>query len=94
MSDQKPPRRDSTGPITPLRPRPRVTTGAFVPWKTVAPDDGESVRWECVDGRWITISLGQGADAGRAIVRNASGARESVDSFEAALELAKQWRQA
>jgi hypothetical protein len=86
------PKVDPTGPIAPLRPRPRATTGAFIPWRTMPPREGESVRWECVDGRWITIALGQGAHAGEAMVRNAAGQCEYVDSYEAALDLAKKWR--
>ena len=89
----KPPRADPTGPpLSPLRPRPRATTGAFIPWRTVTPHDGESVRWECIDGRWVTIALGQGEHAGEALVRDAAGQCAYVDSFEDALALAKQWR--
>lgn len=77
----KPPRLDSER-LTPLAPRPRTTTGMFVPWKTATPRDGEAVRWECVDGRWITVSLGHGAHAGEAMVCNAAGQHEYVDSFE------------
>jgi hypothetical protein len=78
--------------LTPLQPRPRTSTGTFIPWKTVPPHDGEAVRWECIDGRWVTVSLGQGAHVGEAMVCNAAGQCEYVDSFEAALELAKKWR--
>ena len=78
--------------LTPLRPRARLSTGTFVPWKTMPPKGKESVRWECIDGRWVTIELGHAEHAGKALVRNAAGKSEYVDSFEAALELAKEWR--
>ena len=75
-----------------LRVRRKDDTGRYVPWRTAPPDEGESVRWECVDGRWITIELGHGDHAGEALVCNAAGQREYVDSFDAALALAKKWR--
>jgi hypothetical protein len=78
--------------LTPLRPRPRIPTGTFVPWKTMPPKGAESVRWECIDGRWITIELGHGEQSGLAIVRSSAGQTVFVDSFEAALDLAKNWR--
>ena len=91
-SKLKPPRRDPTGPLSRLVPRPRMNTGTFIPWRTVPPRDGEAVRWECVDGRWVTVELGQDAHAGEAMVRDAAGKCEYVESFEAALALAKTWR--
>jgi hypothetical protein len=74
------------------RPRERVATPLFVPWMTVRPLAGESARWECFDGRWITISLGHGDHMGQALVQSSTGQSEYVDSFEAALALAKEWR--
>jgi hypothetical protein len=93
LSDRssKPQRSDNTGPLPALQPRPR-TTGTFVPWKTVAPRRGEAVRWQCVDGRTITVELGQGEHVGLAKVTGPDDRYEYVDSFEAALELAQKWR--
>jgi hypothetical protein len=50
------------------------------------------VRWESIDGRWVSIGLGDGERAGYGIVRSSSGACEWVDSYEGALALARQWR--
>jgi len=50
------------------------------------------VRWECVDGRWISIGLGAGKRAGMAVVQNSGVLCEYVETFEAALALAKRWR--
>jgi hypothetical protein len=55
---------------------------------------GESVRWQCIDGRSITIALGQGDHFGDALVQDGNGRREYVESFDAAIALAKQWRTA
>ncbi len=49
-------------------PRPRNGTGAWVPWRLAAARPDESVRWECVDGSWVTVSLGHGSELGRVVV--------------------------
>jgi hypothetical protein len=64
----------------------------YVPWRLSTAQAGESVRWECVDGRWVSISLGQGTEAGRTIVCSSEGQRQLVDDYESALALAKSWR--
>jgi hypothetical protein len=64
----------------------------YVPWRLGTPEAGESVRWVCVDGRWVSIALGQGAEAGRTIVMSGEGRREAVGDYESALNLAKSWR--
>jgi hypothetical protein len=64
----------------------------YVPWRLGQAEPGESARWSCVDGRWVSVSLGQGAEAGQTIVANSEGDRELVQDHEAALELAKKWR--
>ena len=64
----------------------------YVPWRLSTAEPGESVRWQCVDGRWVAISLGQGDDAGKTIVTSSEGQREMVDDYESALNLAKSWR--
>jgi hypothetical protein len=73
-------------------PRERANTGAFVPWRTVPPRYGEAVRWECVDGRWVSVTVGHGENVGSVIVRDSSGRCEWIDSYEGALELARHWR--
>jgi hypothetical protein len=57
------------------------------------PRDDESVRWECADGRWVSIGLaGGGKHAGLAFVLHSGVLCEYVDSYEAALSLAEKWR--
>ena len=68
---------------------PLSVTGMYVPWRLATAKPGESVRWECVDGRWVSISLAQG---GKTIVCSSEGQRQSVDDYEGALKLAKSWR--
>jgi hypothetical protein len=67
-------------------------TGMYVPWRLSTAQAGESVRWVCVDGRWVSISLGQGEEAGRTVVCSSEGQRQLVDDYEGALKLAKSWR--
>jgi hypothetical protein len=64
----------------------------YVPWRLTTAEPGESVRWQCVDGRWVAISLGQDGEAGKTIVRSSEGKREIADDYQSALELAKSWR--
>lgn len=64
----------------------------YVPWRLATAHAGESVRWECVDGRWVAISLGQGKESGQTIVTDSQGQRQSVGDYESALTLAKSWR--
>ena len=71
---------------------PESVTGMYVPWRLSAAQAGESVRWQCVDGRWVAISLGQGKESGQTIVTSSEGQRESVGDYESALKLAKSWR--
>jgi hypothetical protein len=73
-------------------PGPRSVTGMYVPWRLGTPEEGESVRWTCVDGRWVSLALGHGAEAGKTIVLASEGRREVVDDYEGALTLAKSWR--
>jgi hypothetical protein len=87
----KPPRRIDSAPLTPLYPEDERTAD-FIPWRTTRPQTGETVRWECVDGRWVAIALGHGASIGTVVVTDSSGRCESVDSYEGALDLAKHWR--
>jgi hypothetical protein len=80
-----------TDKLTPLSPR--KDTGQFQVWRLVKPHSGESCRWETVDGRWLTLALGQGDEIGSVVIANSDGRRELVESYEGALELAKEWRQ-
>ncbi|MCU1281690.1 MAG: hypothetical protein JWM53_5236 [bacterium] len=70
----------------------KSAAGTFLPWRPATPRDGESVRWQCVDGRWIAIGLASGKRAGLAFVLHSGVLCEYVDSYEAALALAKKWR--
>jgi hypothetical protein len=92
VPDENKPRRPDSGPLPPLQPRMREPTGSFVPWKVTAPQNGESVRWQCVDGRWVSIGLGHDEHAGQAVVRTSRGDVHYADSYEGALELAKSLR--
>ncbi|MGZ3408697.1 MAG: hypothetical protein ACXVAN_19740 [Polyangia bacterium] len=67
-------------------------TGMYVPWRLSTAQAGESVRWDCVDGRWVAISLGQGDESGQTIVTSSEGRRQSAGDYESALALAKSWR--
>jgi hypothetical protein len=72
--------------------RPRRDTADYVPWKLVSPVDRESCRWQCLDGRWVSLALGHEDELGRVVVANSEGRRELVDAYEAALALARDWR--
>lgn len=80
--------------LQPLRPARSTeeAIAAIIPWRLVQPEAGESCRWECVDGRWVAVSLGQGADLGTVVVADSTGQRRTVDSYEGALEVAKSLR--
>ena len=62
-------------------------------WMLAGPAQGESCRWESADREWITIAVGENESLGTVIVRSSTGRRQAVDSYEAALTLAKRWRQ-
>jgi hypothetical protein len=81
--------------LTPLRPRSQDTDAwlaIVVPWRLVAARRGESCRWECVDGRWVSMSLGEERELGQVIVTDSTGRRQSCAGYEQALDLAKSWR--
>lgn len=84
-------RRIDSAPLTPLYPEDEKTA-EFIPWRTVQPHPGEAVRWECVDGRWVALSIGHGASLGSVVVTDSGGQCEALDSYENALDLAKRWR--
>jgi len=89
-------RRLDSAPLTPLYSEEEKAaeekTAQFIPWRTTRPHEGEAVRWECVDGRWIALSIGHGASLGTVLVTDSAGRCEALDSYEAALDLAKRWR--
>jgi hypothetical protein len=58
----------------------------------VEPGPDESCRWECIDRRWVSLSLGKGADAGKVIVLDSNGQRAVAENHDAAIALAKTWR--
>jgi len=69
-----------------------TSSSTHLPWRPVTPRDGESVRWECVDGRWVAIGLGTGKRAGLAFVHHSGVLCEYVETYEQAIALAKKWR--
>jgi hypothetical protein len=71
--------------------RRRDSIAAFAPWRTRPPRDGESLRWESLDGRWVAIAQGHGASAGSMLVADSAGRCESVESYDGAVALAKSW---
>ena len=64
----------------------------YVPWRLVTPRLAESCRWQSSDGRWVALTLGKDDEIGQVVVTDSTGRRELVDSYEGALELAKDWR--
>ena len=72
--------------------RPASITGFYVPWRLGGAQQGESVRWHHVDGRWVAIEVHRrGAESG-VFVTDSTGRRERVETYDAALALAKRWR--
>jgi hypothetical protein len=63
-----------------------------VRWRLVPAKAPESCRWQCVDGRWVSLTLGDGGQVGMVAVRDSDGRAELIDTYEGALELAKAWR--
>lgn len=74
------------------RPQSVRNAETLVAWGLAPCRENESVRWECVDGRWVAVGLGYGATAGQVLVTDSAGRCESVDSYEDGLALAKRWR--
>jgi hypothetical protein len=80
------------------RPPPRLrliregsAAETWIPWRLRPPKGGESVRWECVDGRWLTVTMTIGDQTG-VIIERSDGWREVLDSYEEALVVAKTLR--
>ncbi|MGZ3428778.1 MAG: hypothetical protein ACXVCV_19125 [Polyangia bacterium] len=90
--DPKAARASSEPQLEPLRPRRDTWSAQLIRWHAAPAKDGESVRWESVDGRWVTVSLGIDDELGHAIVASDEGRRSVVDSYEAALDVAATWR--
>lgn len=81
--------------MTKDEPRPRSFTSIIaqvLPWRLVPAKSGESCRWECSDGRWVTVSLARDGELGSVVVASSTGERRVLDDYEAALALAKSWR--
>ena len=76
--------------LIPLTPRRDNSQHAV--WRLVQPRPDESCRWETHDGRWITLALGHDDEIGTVVITNSEGRRRLVESYEGALELAKEWR--
>jgi hypothetical protein len=77
--------------VTTARHQQRDSVDALATWRSRPPRDGESLRWESVDGRWVSITLGHGATAGTMLVVDSAGRCESADSYESAVALARSW---
>ena len=84
-------RRIDSAPLTPLYSE-EERTAQFIAWRTTRPHEGEAVRWESVNGRWVALSIGRGASLGSVVVTDSAGRCEALDSYEGALDLAKRWR--
>jgi len=78
--------------LSPLLPRRDTWSARLDRWSAAPPRPGESVRWESVDGRTVSVSLGEGDDLGRAVIASSDGQRAVVDSYEEALVVAETWR--
>jgi hypothetical protein len=77
--------------------RPQATlslseTARYVPWRLARAQAPESCRWECRDGRWVSLTIAHHSAMTKVIVADWSGRRELVDHYEEALALAKTWR--
>jgi hypothetical protein len=92
MTDDSPKRRRIDSAPLPQLYSEEERTAEFIPWRTTRPHEGEAVRWECVDGRWVALSIGHGASLGSVVVTDSAGRCESRDSYDGALDLAKRWR--
>lgn len=66
--------------------------GRSSPWRLLPARESESVRWECGDGRWVALTLGEDEEINKVVVSDSAGRRQLVDSYEDALALAKVWR--
>lgn len=76
-----------------LTVRTRESIGRFgITWRLAPPRDPESCRWQSADGRWVALALGGGAELGVVVVTDSSGRRETVESYEEGLALARVWR--
>ncbi len=78
--------------LEPLQPRRVAWSQRHVRWQKTAPKGAESARWQSIDDRWIAIALGEGDDAGRAVVTSSEGRRAVVDTYEQALMVAETWQ--
>ncbi len=63
-----------------------------MPWRIASPQEGEDVRWERTDGRWVSVARGRGRSKGWIFVIDSEGRCMRAVGPEAALELARKWR--
>jgi hypothetical protein len=72
--------------------RPRRDSSDFIAWRMAHARHPECCRWECVDGRWVSLTLCHEEDMGKVLVRDSAGRAELTESYEGGLALARRWR--
>jgi hypothetical protein len=72
--------------------RPRRDSNVVFAWRLAHAALPECCRWECVDGRWVSLTLCHEEDMGKVLVRDSAGRAELTDSYEGGLALARRWR--
>jgi len=77
----------------PGAPLSMTETARYVPWRLARAHPPESCRWECRDGRWVSLVIAHDSAMTKVIVADSSGRRVLVDHYEEALALAKTWRE-
>jgi hypothetical protein len=65
-------------------------TYEFIPWRLGPGEEGESCRWRCIDGRWISVRVDKSTK--RVVVRDSSGRERTTADYGSALEVARGWR--
>ena len=70
-------------------PRPAIEST----WRLASAKGTEATRWVSSEGQWIALTIcDEELGLGLVVVKDSSGRHETVDSYEAALALAKSWR--
>jgi hypothetical protein len=72
--------------------RPRRDTGEYIAWRLAHASHPECCRWECIDGRWVSLTLCHEEDMTKVLVRDSAGRAELTESYEDGLALARLWR--
>jgi hypothetical protein len=78
-------------PLPPAAPLLRVCSPADS-WRPVTARPGENVRWECLDGRWVVLTIGSNDELGQVVISASDGRRQVLGTYEDALVLARHWR--